>query len=285
MAVGSHDERVDELFRLPPEEFTAARDRLAADLKDAGDGDSAKEVKGLRRPTVAAWAVNLAVARKADMVASLLDAAGRLRSAQRRAASGLSAEDYREAMGERRAAVRRLTEEAAAALQEQGRQAEPHLGAVARTFEAAASESAAGEAVRAGRLSKELEPTAGFDAIDAFAVIPGEAEPVSAPKATKEDRKVAAASRELASAEREVERQTRRAATARHEARAAEGEAAEAEEAVRTVEHDLDRARKRAGEARQRADRATRKAEQAERSLEDAEAKAADLRGGATGAR
>jgi hypothetical protein len=280
----SHDERVDELFRLPPEEFTAARDRLAAEMKDAGDADSAKEVKGLKRPTVAAWGVNMAVARKPDLMASLLDASGRLRAAQRRAASGLSADDYRDAMTERRTAVRRLTEEAAAALQEAGRQAESHLGAVGRTFEAAASEAPAGEAVRAGRLSKELEPTAGFEAIDAFAVIPGGAEP-AAPPPTKEDRKAAKANRELASAEREVERQTRKAATARHEARAAEGEAEEAEKAVRVVEHDLGRARKRADEARQRADRATRKAEQAERSLEDAEAKVADLRGGATGAR
>ena len=279
----SHENRVDELFRLPPEEFTDARDRLARDLSDSGNRDAAKEVKALRRPTAAAWAVNAAVRRKPELATALLEAADRLRAAQRRAASGLSAEDYRQAMAERRRVVRLLTEEADAALTEAGRGSDTHVAAAARTFEAAASGGAAGEAVRRGRVSRELLPPSGFDAIDAFSVIPGEAEAEPAPK--PKDRKAAAARRELAAAERDVDKQTRRAATAREEARAAERDASEAEDALRAMERDVDRARRRFEEARQAADRTRRRAEQAERALEEAEAKAAELREGATGAR
>jgi hypothetical protein len=272
--------RIDELFLLPPEEFTPARDRLAKEATEAGDREGAGEIKALRRPTVAAWAVNAAVRRKPDLVAALLETATRLRTAQRRAASGLAAQDFREATAERRRLVRLLTEEAGAALAEAGRSSESHVAAAGRTFEAAASEQAAAEAVRAGRLSKELSPSSGFDVIDAFAVIPGAAEP-----APKEDRATTAARRQLAAARREIERQTRRAATAREELRAAEREASEADQAVRALEHDLDRARRRAEEARRRADRAGAKAERAERALEEAESKAAEIEGGATGAR
>jgi hypothetical protein len=275
--------RIDELFLLPPEEFTPARDRLAKEATEAGDREGAREIKALRRPTVAAWAVNAAVRRKPDLVAALLETATRLRTAQRRAASGLAAQDFREATAERRRLVRLLTEQAGAVLAEAGRSSESHVAAAGRTFEAAASEQAAAEAVRAGRLSKELSPSSGFDVIDAFAVIPGAAEP--APEAPKEDRATTAARRQLAAARREIERQTRRAATAREELRSANQEASEADQAVRALEHDLDRARRRAEEARRRADRAGAKAERAEGALEEAESKAAEIEGGATGAR
>ena len=41
-------ERAD-LYVLPPEEFTAARNALAKELKAAGDKDGAAEVSKLRR--------------------------------------------------------------------------------------------------------------------------------------------------------------------------------------------------------------------------------------------
>ncbi|HEX2025586.1 MAG TPA: hypothetical protein VHH92_04235 [Actinomycetota bacterium] len=281
-------DRVDELYRLRPEEFTASRDRLARELTDAGDRETAKAVKALRRPTTAAWAVNQVARRKPDLIAALFDAAARLRAAQRRAATGLSADDYREAMAERRRVVRLLTEEAEAVLTEDGRASDQHVAAAGRTFEAAAGDEAAAEALRAGRVTTELAPAAGFDAIDAFSVIPGEARPEPAApvaKPTPADKKAAAARRELAAAEREVERQTRRVATAREEARAAERDAQEAEREVRELERQVERARRRLEEAQQRGARATRKVDQAEKALGEAEAKAAELRGGVTGAR
>jgi hypothetical protein len=45
----------DELYGLPPKDFTAARNAAA---KQADDKDLAKAIAELRRPTVGAWAVN-----------------------------------------------------------------------------------------------------------------------------------------------------------------------------------------------------------------------------------
>lgn len=45
----------DELYGLPPKDFTAARNAAA---KQAGDKDLAKAIADLRKPTVGAWAVN-----------------------------------------------------------------------------------------------------------------------------------------------------------------------------------------------------------------------------------
>jgi hypothetical protein len=267
---------IDALFVLPPEEFTAARDELARELTDAGDRDGATTVKGLRRPTAAAWAVNAAVRRRPDLIEGLTEVMDRLRTAQRRAASGLSGPEFREASAERRRLIRLLTEEAQSVLAEAGKAADQHVAAAGRTFEAAASDRATADAVRAGRLSKELAATSGFEALEGFEVIPGGAEPE--PAAPAEDRATTAQRRALASARREIERQTRRAATAREELRAAEREASDDQEALRALEHDLDRARRRAEESRGRADRAAAKARRAEEALEEAESKAAELR-------
>ena len=55
------DEAVDELYGVPPEEFTALRTRLAAAAKKSGDTEAAKRIGAARRPTTAAWVVNVIV--------------------------------------------------------------------------------------------------------------------------------------------------------------------------------------------------------------------------------
>jgi hypothetical protein len=54
------EQRLDELYREHPESFVAGRDRLAKDLRAAGERDEADRVGKLRRPTVAAWLINRA---------------------------------------------------------------------------------------------------------------------------------------------------------------------------------------------------------------------------------
>ena len=68
------EEGIDGLFGLPPEEFIAARDQLARQLKAGGDAAGAKRVSALRRPTVAAWAVNQAARERPELVRELLEA-------------------------------------------------------------------------------------------------------------------------------------------------------------------------------------------------------------------
>ena len=52
-------EAAGELYAADPGEFTQRRQELAAAARDAGDKDAAKRITALRKPTRAAWAVNL----------------------------------------------------------------------------------------------------------------------------------------------------------------------------------------------------------------------------------
>ncbi|MFZ2504288.1 MAG: hypothetical protein WAW88_16630, partial [Nocardioides sp.] len=85
-------ELADGLYALPLAEFTPARDALAHELKVgdsaaglAPDKELAARVKALRRPTLAAWVVNLLVRREADQVDQILAVGAALREAQRNA--------------------------------------------------------------------------------------------------------------------------------------------------------------------------------------------------------
>jgi DNA repair exonuclease SbcCD ATPase subunit len=264
--MASADEAVDALFALPPEEFTRARDRLAG---ETADREAAKRIKGLRRPTVPAWAVNQTVRRHGDLLQKLLDAGRQVRAAQRRAASGLAAPAFAAAIAERRTVVRELTETAARVLTEAGRAAESHLGAVANTFEAAAADDGAAEAVGAGRLSKELTPPAGFEILEGFRVVPGGAAATAAEPGPGP---------EVAKAERDVERWRTRLTTAREERRALEDAVADAERRAAEAERTLSRARRDVEAAAAKLHRVVRKAEEAERALEEATARLDELR-------
>ena len=50
------EQAAEELYGLPPGEFTSARDKRAKELRGDGERDAANAVKALRKPTVAAWA-------------------------------------------------------------------------------------------------------------------------------------------------------------------------------------------------------------------------------------
>src|SRR5512138_346259 len=75
------DEVADALYRLPPEEFTAARDDAAKQARSAGDRDLAARIKALRKPSVSAHAVNSLAATQPDDLQALADLGARLRDA------------------------------------------------------------------------------------------------------------------------------------------------------------------------------------------------------------
>jgi hypothetical protein len=74
-------EAAEALYRLPPDEFVAARDERAKKLKATGDVAAAKQVTALRKPTVGAWLVNLLVADDPDLPEQLGELATQLRAA------------------------------------------------------------------------------------------------------------------------------------------------------------------------------------------------------------
>jgi hypothetical protein len=74
-------DELDELYAVKPEEFTALRTKLAGAAKKRGEAAAAKRISAARRPTTAAWVVNLLVGGNQDAKHSLTDMGERLRAA------------------------------------------------------------------------------------------------------------------------------------------------------------------------------------------------------------
>jgi hypothetical protein len=84
-AAGSGDRAaaaVDELYGADPQSFTERRTELAAAARDAGDKVAAKAIAALRRPTRAAWVVNLLARTDPSGPAKLAELGAALRAAQ-----------------------------------------------------------------------------------------------------------------------------------------------------------------------------------------------------------
>ena len=92
---------VDPLFKLPLEEFTAARNALAAKLKKAGHSQQAEEIRALAKPPVSTWAVNQLFWRHRKAFDTLLATGEQFRRAQA-AQLGGKASDLRGTLDARR---------------------------------------------------------------------------------------------------------------------------------------------------------------------------------------
>ena len=98
------EEELDRLYALPLNEFTAARDEIAKQLRDEGERELADQVKGLRKPSVAVWLVNrLARERQVD-VKRLVKAGEALAKAQ----AAATKEGFTEARRDEQHALERL---------------------------------------------------------------------------------------------------------------------------------------------------------------------------------
>jgi len=156
---------IDQLFALPLNEFTSARNELARRLKKDGDADAAEQVRTLAKPSVAAWAVNQLARRAAEDVRTLLNVGARLRNAQERSLQGeRAAGELRAAQTEEREVVRKLTQRAGELLRDAGRPATgATLDRVSSTLRSAALAEPGRTLLRDGRLTGDVE-VSGFDA-------------------------------------------------------------------------------------------------------------------------
>ena len=75
------EDDIDQLYGVPPEDFTARRTQLAAAAKKRGDKEGAKLIGAARRPTTAAWVVNALVRGDDSARVRLADLSERLRAA------------------------------------------------------------------------------------------------------------------------------------------------------------------------------------------------------------
>jgi hypothetical protein len=76
------------LYAVTPEEFMAERTRVVAEAKAAGEADAAATLGKLRKPSIAAWTVNLLAREAPDVVDGLGELGGRMRAAQGRLDTG-----------------------------------------------------------------------------------------------------------------------------------------------------------------------------------------------------
>jgi hypothetical protein len=237
-----------ELYGLPLERFTEERNALVKALRKEGRRDEAAEVSKLRKPSVAAWAVNQLLRTQRRDVAGLFEAGDSLRDAQERLLAGRGEADaLRDAVEAERDAVDQLTHRARGLLSSEGHELTPAtLERVSETLHAAALDEDLRAQVRDGCLVRELHHV-GLGGLGAAA--PSR----SRPRDKTSSKKPAARARE-----RGPERQQGRTA----QARKAEAEARR-------------RAQRTARElkaTRSRRDRAAAQFRQAEEALRDAEA-------------
>ena len=247
-------EEIDDLFALPLDEFTAARNELAKQLKQDGDAEAAEQVRSLPKPSVAAWAVNQLARRDPEAVRSLLNVAARLRSAQERSLKGeRAADELRAAQAEERDIIRGLTRSAERVLHEADRPASgTTLERVSSLLRAAAVDEPGRTTLREGRLTGDLE-VSGFEAFAGLELPSPRAR--TAPKAGDDLAERRRQKRELEQRRKQLERRVR-----------------ELESKAEAAERDAERARKAA-------DAADAAAEQARNDAEAAAAELAKLEG------
>jgi hypothetical protein len=153
------DDPAAHLYGLDLEEFVAAREALAKELRAGGDRAGAAAVKKLAKPTRAAWAVNRLVRDRPEEIAALVEAGAALEGAQEQLLDGADADVLRSAAVAARALVDALAAEA------------PVDGAardkVRATLHAATVDPEVRAEVAAGRVVKERS-AAGFGGLDAL---------------------------------------------------------------------------------------------------------------------
>lgn len=238
-AVPDLERELDELYGLPLEEFTSARNDLAARLKRAHQGEAADAIKALKKPTLAAWSANQLARREPANVRELLEAAAHLRETQQRSLAGeTSAADVTAAATRERDAVRRLLTDARRL---GGRATSTMLDRLGQTLQAAAVDDVARDLLERGRLTEELHAI-GFGPLEAVQTAPRRGDEVA--RAAKQ-----------------------RITALRAAARTLDAEARAAEQAARDAEHAAEILREEAAQRRAEAERAAAALADAEKSL------------------
>lgn len=259
------DAELDLLYRVPPEDFVAARAAAVARARAETDTDAARTIAAARRPTRAAWLANLLVDDARDEVEGLLALAPVLAAAQR----SLDGAALRQVSAQRTRLVGALARRAAALGRAAGTRVDPGLERDVRwVLESALADPELTDRVRSGRLER-YERHSGFGPLaepDSGPPAPRTSPPPTSSPPTSTDRDAESApgtgappdtgaSRpdgdgELSRRRREARRrEAERRAAEEQERRAAQRHAravAEAEKAVETARlaaHDADRER------------------------------------------
>lgn len=147
-------EIADRLYALPLGDFTPTRDSLVREHK--ADKSLAARIKALKKPSLAAWVVNLLVRRDAPQVEQVLDVGAALREAQ----TNLDGDELRALTRQRRQLTAAVTTRARGLAHEEGvRVTAAVADQVEATLTAGMVDEDAAAAVRSGLLVAALTVT------------------------------------------------------------------------------------------------------------------------------
>jgi hypothetical protein len=229
------DDALDALYDASPDEFVSERKRLVKALKSDGRTAEADQLAKVRKPTVAAWALNRLARDQRRDIDLLLDSGHRLRTAQAGVLRGDAREAFEQARRTERDAIARLLSAAEHLL---GGASASILEQVAASLHAAAVSEGGRQLLAAGRFTQPLT-LEGFDAVAGLAPPPSKRAPKAKPARSSDELKRLRA--ELAAARKRLREAERTAHEAHRLAAQAEVNVAEAAEAVRQAEQRLRR--------------------------------------------
>ena len=153
----------DQLYALPPEEFTAARTVSEREAKANGDKELAAAIHQLRKPTMGAWLANQLVRERPGEVQSFVDLGASLREAT----AILSGDQLRELDRQRRQLVHALMQQARGLANAAGHKVSQDTASrLEDTLHAALADEGAAAQLMAGRLADTLQGQ-GFPLTDA----------------------------------------------------------------------------------------------------------------------
>lgn len=259
----------NDLYGLPLERFTAERNALAKALRAEGRRDDAARVTAMRKPSVAAWAVNQLVCTQRREFANVLKAGDALQQAQSELVAGRGdSSTLRKASERERAVVDQLAQKAQGLLSAEGRElTRATLDRVAETLHAAALDEDARAQVADACLGEELRHVG----LGADGAIGGAAAPTRPRGRNRAAAAAKAASRPDAAERKRAERlqaARKSEAEARRELERASRELENAERRRDRADESLQEAEASVSEARQRAKQAARTHQRAQRALE-----------------
>jgi chromosome segregation ATPase len=258
----------DELYSLPREKFTAARNAAAKRAGEQGHRELAGQIGALRRPSTAAWLANQLAREQPDELRALVQLGDGLREAQRQ----LHGAQLRQLSQQRHELVHALVQQAQSLARTAGHPAsEAVTRELVNTFTAAVNSANAAQAVAGGRLTTALDPA------DAATELFATADAVS----TSRSHDVGQHDEQLRQDLERLRDEAADAATARDDAQRALTDADQAVEAAATTLREL-RARLEAADqaerdARRRVQSTRREFEAADRAAREAQQRVHDL--------
>jgi hypothetical protein len=252
----------EELYALTPSEFTGSRNEWGKQTK-AEDPELAKRILALRKPSVAAWVVNMMMRHQGDQMTQVLELGASLRQAQ----ENLDGEALRELTRQRRQLTTAVTRQGRDLAQELGqRLTEAVADQVQGTLHAAMVDEDAAAAVRSGLLVSALTATGvgAADVVDSVAV-------PAAIGLTARPRPMPTAKRAELSVVPDLEETPDEVAAAK------EAERKTAQQAVEKARDDADDARRRVRKAAKRIEKVQARTLQAAEELEEARRRVVEL--------